>query len=165
MKKIKLITAVLFFAIAISSCSSVKSLSKTKIKLIENTIKLEFSNKVSMEGNFHAVLTNVSEDDIYLQKPGIKQFFRLNQDKWERVHIIQCPCGAQCSPPAPFIKLAANASYEFDWNIEEGACVSNEQGLKVADTHNAEKGKYRMKYSWGLSSDEFLEYFLEFEIE
>ena len=98
------------------------------------------------------VIKNQSkEKDVLLYHPKEILIEKYTGEKWERVDIMYCPCGASCPPPPEWGALKPEATKTIKWDLNEEWCNDKNSERKVPETNKkyAGSGTYRfvLRYS------------------
>ena len=138
MKKILIIILVLSAA-----CSTKQQVSKSEVS-DNNPSIIEIS---LIEGeNISFIIKNTTMESVYIYQPEKLHIEKFNNNSWEKLRILPCPCDAPCNAPTEKEELAAGESFNLSWNKEESWC-GKERINNVRNTvrQSVEKGNYRIR--------------------
>ena len=158
MKKIIIIILVLSVA-----CSTKQQISKTEVSDNKSSI-IEIS---LIEGeSISFTIKNTTTESVYIYQPQRLHIEKFNNNSWEKLRILPCPCGAPCAKPIEKIEISKDDNYILSWDKHESWCGDkNEAGIPNTIRELAIKGKYRLRvlYSHNKNQKEIL--YKEFELK
>mgnify|MGYP007056065972 FL=1 len=123
-------------------CNAKKQVGNPNLEANEN-IAIEITHISDSKIQFNIV--NETKNAVLLHN-----HYKLNIEKdvdgvWEKLRILNCPCGAPCAKPAEFIQIESGNNYFYEWNAEESWCGSvNNMGVPDTITEKVKPGKYRI---------------------
>lgn len=159
----------IFFLLCFSVISCVSHKKKTKIVetrlvILQSGLHLTYQLQNSEIKNLSVQLTNNSDEKITLLNPYGKHVERKVDEIWQRVNIILCPCGAQCEAAPREISLKPGEHFSVSWDLQEGYCTKNADGMPISNENFIGIGHYRWKIESGKNLQfPLIDYFL-FEI-
>jgi len=159
-KALILISLIIFF----TDCATKNKLEGKQEKPIdENTIECNIEEK-SNEIKF--VIKNIGLTEITVLNPFRLNIERYNNESWETLKILHCPCDAPCNAPKEVITLKPGESYTINWNKQESWC-SNEKvsGIRPTINKSAPEGKYRLKIKMSTDSENYINIYKTFELK
>ncbi|MGE0088056.1 MAG: hypothetical protein AB7S50_01115 [Bacteroidales bacterium] len=109
-------TKLLIFLILFTAC---KSLHETKTNIQKPPVEIEI---VQVENEMIFTLTNNSTDTIRVINPKKLNLQRMQDNEWQNLKILNCPCDAPCNAPKESISIDSNQQYIFKWNKKESWC-------------------------------------------
>ncbi|NOQ24685.1 MAG: hypothetical protein GQ564_04915 [Bacteroidales bacterium] len=158
MKKILLI----FFVITIS-CSAKQEITNTEFNENKQS-KLEVSIEYGETITF--TIKNTAPESLYLYQPRKLHIEKFNKGTWDRLRILQCPCGAPCAKPPEKVQILNQEIYVRTWDKYEKWCgEKNKYGIPETLNAKALKGKYRLRVLYGIDSKQKETIYMEFELK
>jgi hypothetical protein len=158
MKKILLI----FFVITIS-CSSKQEIVSDEYsenKQSEPDVSIEDGETISI------TIKNTTLESLYLYQPRKLHIEKFNNGTWERLRILQCPCGAPCAKQPEKVQILNQKTYVRTWDKYESWCgEKNEYGIPETLKEKAENGRYRLRVLYGIDSKQKETIYKEFELK
>ena len=159
MKKI-----LLLFSVLIVACSTSKQLQKDNVINVNNEIvEINVSNKgVQIE----FLIKNLNDTPIYIVNTGKLYIERKNNDDWDRLRILPCPCDAPCHQNKEDLEIVTGKEYIISWNMEESWCGTERVNM-VRNTVKqvVEKGTYRIRISYKTKDNKAEIIYKEFVIQ
>ena len=142
MKKILILLSVFIVA-----CNTSKQLPKESVITTSNEIV--DVNVVNNDKQIEFLIKNLNDTPIYIVNTGKLYIERKNNDEWERLRILPCPCDAPCHQNKENIEIATGKEYKILWNMEENWC-GTERVNRVRNTVRqvVEKGIYRIRITY-----------------
>jgi len=120
-----------------------------------------FSNKESIQ----FIVRNKSNTQMFIHNYMQVNIERLVDDKWEKVRILTCPCGAPCARPAEFIEVAKDGNFTFTWDRVESWCgKKNSYGIPETMKLSATAGRYRIMVLYSLNQNYTKVFYKEFNV-
>jgi hypothetical protein len=153
----------LIFIIVIVSCSTKQEIINTAFS--ENKpSKLEIS--IEDGENISFTIKNNTLESLYIYQPRKLHIEKFNNGTWERLRILQCPCGAPCAKPPEKVQILNQEKYIRTWDKYESWCgEKNEYGIPETLKAKALKGKYRLSVLCGIDSKQKETIYKEFELK
>lgn len=145
------------------SCAPKKELSEGDKKQKDQNIKIE----VNVDHNLLVFeILNQSESPIYLFNADDIHIEKKMDDSWQKVRILNCPCGAPCAKPDEYKKLLSGKYYKITWNKQESWCGEKDyRGLEKTIRKDATNGLYRIRVLYGITIKNKKEKYKEFYIQ
>ena len=142
MKKI-----LLLFSVLIVACNTGKQLQKDNVITTSNEIV--DINVVNNGKQIEFLIKNLNETPIYLVNTSNLNIERKNNNEWERLRILPCPCDAPCHQNKENIEITTGKEYKILWDMEESWC-GTERVNRVRNTvrQTVEKGIYRIRITY-----------------
>ncbi|OFX27640.1 MAG: hypothetical protein A2041_10315 [Bacteroidetes bacterium GWA2_31_9b] len=155
MKQILIFLVVIFF----SSC---KPSEKNTLNQKPNDIETEI---VISDNQIHFQVKNISNDTIVLYNPQRLNIQRFVNNNWEKVRILNCPCGAPCAKPDEKLYLFKGQSHSISWDKQESWCGNkNENGIPKTIKSLSLSGNYRIIIIYQLNQADKQTFYKEFEL-
>ena len=152
---------ILFFLIA--GCTSKQQVSSIQPREQEPTI---FEISVVESEDILFTIKNISNEQVNIYQPRKLHIEKFNNGTWERLRILQCPCGAPCAKPPEKIKILNQEKYVRTWNKYESWCgEQNEFGIPKTLKAKALNGMYRLRVLYGIGSKQKETIYKEFELK
>lgn len=127
-----------------SSCSLLQSSGQRENDKEKITIDLreEYEHGETVE----IKVRNNSVDTIFIYDPMRPEFEKKVENKWTKVSIRYCPCGASCPPPPENQLLLPDDEFIIQWDQYEEWCgEKNEKGIPETIRERTDTGLYRIK--------------------
>lgn len=158
MKNILLI----FFVITIS-CTTKQEVVNTEFSENKQS-KLEISIEDGETISF--AIKNIALESLYLYQPRRLHIEKFNNGTWERLRILQCPCGAPCAKPPEKVQISNQEKYIRTWDKNESWCgEKNKYGIPETLKAKALNGRYRLRILYGIDSKQRETLYKEFELK
>lgn len=159
MKKI-----LLLFSVLIVACNTGKQLQKNNVITTSNEI-IDI-NIVNNGKQIEFLIKNLNEIPIYLVNTSNINIERKNNNEWERLRILLCPCDAPCHQNKENIEIATGKEYKILWDMEESWC-GTERVNRVRNTvrQTVEKGIYRIRITYKTKDNKSEIIYKEFVIQ
>jgi hypothetical protein len=128
----------------------------------DNTFKLTGPNEIKIGAVAYFELINNTQSPITIYSPWQKRIEKFENNTWQRVKIIACPCGADCNAPPKKLVLNPKEKHNYDWNLREGWCGKQQQnGIPETIENNSAEGLYRLivDYSTGENKQSIIKEF------
>ncbi|MFO8234016.1 MAG: hypothetical protein R6U04_01235 [Bacteroidales bacterium] len=137
------IYVILFWSFVVSSCAAII---QKDAKEKQDVISIDVNDKYERGEQIDITVANATENDtIYIYEPQQIRMEKLEGEKWRKVRIRYCPCGASCPQPPEKQLLMPGNEFFIQWDqIEEWCGEKNEKGVPETHTAEAEKGLYRI---------------------
>ncbi len=162
----KMSMRIMFFSIVLLFVSCNMSKQTTVDNYNENEISF-----VSLKSQFHKdeevklVFENNIESEITILNPQRMLIEKNYNNKWERVKILYCPCGASCPQPPKQLELKPSEKHIFTWNQKEDWCGDYiTKFVQKTETKFVGFGKYRIKVLYKIKQSKIVEIYKYFEI-
>jgi hypothetical protein len=156
MKNLSLFLLIVFFV----SCKSNEK--STSIKSEPDIIK---TNIVISENQIQFQIQNISNDTLTIYSPQQITIQRFVNNDWEKVRILNCPCGAPCAKPAEIKELFSGQIHTYSWDKQESWCgKKNEYGIPETIKEFSKSGKYRIMIMYQIKQSEKQIVYQEFEL-
>ena len=119
------------------------------------------SNKESIQ----FIVRNKSNTQMFIHNYMQLNIERLVDGKWEKVRILNCPCGAPCARPAEFIAVAKDGNFTFTWDRVESWCgEKNSYGIPESMKLSVTAGRYRIMVIYSLDGRDTKVFYKEFNV-
>lgn len=133
-------------------CSTTKSVKKEKT---DYPLEISYQEEIKTNGSFETIIKNISDTEVALMYPHIKNIDINEKDMWRRVKIILCPCGANCEPPPKEKTLKPGEIHKVKWNLRESWCELNEETkIKEEVKEDPKIGEYRITVRYKANENE-----------
>lgn len=110
-------------------------------------------------------IKNISNDTINIYSPQQINIQRLVNNEWEKVRVLNCPCGAPCAKPIEKKELYIGQVHGYVWNKQESWCgKKNEYGIPETIKISPKTGKYRITIIYQIKQSEKQIIYKEFEL-
>lgn len=157
MKKILIIILVLSAA-----CSTKQQVSKTEVS--DNKPSIIEISLIEDEG-ISFTIKNITMESVYIYQPEKLHIEKFNNNSWEKLRILPCPCGAPCARPAEKFEIPIGEKYVLTWDKNESWCgEKNEVGIPITIRELAINGKYRLRVLYSLNNNQKEILYKEFEL-
>mgnify|MGYP006283666437 CR=1 FL=1 len=134
----------------LTSCAGSKNLQQSAPDKPQHAfLTLKTALKEGKQGYQWLQITNTSIDSLTLIDPAIIQIEKLEEGEWEKVPVLDCPCGADCLPGPPRMPLAPGKEYTLTWNLYRSWCENvPREKLPVERRELSKPGTYRWVISY-----------------
>ncbi|NOQ25046.1 MAG: hypothetical protein GQ564_06750 [Bacteroidales bacterium] len=156
---------ILFTMLSFCACKSNQEFIGNKNVNINQPLQISVPAQIKIGQQLKIVLSTNLDEGIILFDPMITKIEKLEDSKWRRVRIVQCPCGANCIPPPNEKIISKNETWTRSWNLVESWCEKNpKQGFPKTNKLEPTVGKYRAVLYYGYNNIERIKLTKEFEI-
>lgn len=134
----------LILLLSITSCISTKS-AKNRTKFAESIDSVIVKVNKLQGSAYEFIVENNTNQPIFIHNYYQVHIERKNGDNWEKLRILQCPCGAPCARPEEYIEIQKGSNFSIKWNMEESWCGDkNEYGIQDTSSMKVGSGIYRI---------------------
>lgn len=153
---------ILAICIFIISCKSKQETISIDLK---GPVEISMPKNIKLNSNLNATIVVNEEAGIFLFDPMLTRIEKFENNTWNKLRILHCPCGANCEPPPRFKKLSKGEIWEVKWNLKESWCKKNtKNAIPETIEKKAAIGKYRVVIYYGYNQTERIKYTKEFQI-
>jgi len=130
--------------LSIISCISSKS-AKNQNKFVESINSVIVQVNKLPGGDFEFIVENKTNQSIFIHNYYQVHVDRKVGDNWEKIRILNCPCGAPCARPEEYVEIQKENNFSIKWNLEESWCgEKNEIGVQETLSTKVGPGLYRI---------------------
>ncbi|MDX9694926.1 MAG: hypothetical protein RBT49_03960 [Bacteroidales bacterium] len=148
------------FLLLLASCKTPK---ETKTMIQKMPVEIEITE---VENNFTFTVLNNSAEPIKIINPRKITVQKLQNDNWQNLRILICPCDAPCNAPKESISVDSNQVYSFNWNKKESWCGNRTPyGIRETIEQLVDPGKFKILVSVEKSDQSIEIISKEFEIK
>lgn len=109
---------------------------------------------------------NKTESSIILLNPERISIEKKSNEKWEKVKVLYCPCGASCPPPPEKLEIKPSEKFVFSWDQNESWCGEYiTKFVQKTEIKFAGFGKYRMRILYKHHNKNLVDFYKYFEIK
>ncbi|PLX14143.1 MAG: hypothetical protein C0597_10460 [Marinilabiliales bacterium] len=138
---LSILTVILLFSI--TACKSQKDIPESHEI---NSEKKELEIVVKDDHHVTFQINNTSSHSVFLYQALKLHIEKLENDNWNQLKILPCPCDAPCQPPEERIEILAGESFILTWDKKESWCGTERVGnIRNTVYKTAEKGVFRIK--------------------
>ncbi len=137
----------------------------------KNVVDSKEISFVNLKKQFHKgeeinlVFENNLESSITIFNPQRILIEKNIDNKWDKVKILYCPCGASCPQPPEQLVLMPSQKHIFYWNQNENWCGEYiAKFVQKTETKFAGYGKYRMRIYCKIEENKIVDLYKYFEI-
>ena len=149
--------------ILLVGCTTKQQVSYTKFESKESLVieaKIVENNKIVFS------ISNNTSESLNIYQPQKLNIEMLVNDSWEKLRILPCPCDAPCNASIEKEVLAAEASFNLNWNKEESWCgLKRVNNVRETIKKTVGKGTYRIKINILNESTTIKAFYHEFIID
>lgn len=153
----------IILTLLVVGCATKQQISSTQI--IDNKPSIIEISLIENEG-ISFTIKNTTTESVYIYQPQKLHIEKFNNDSWERLKILPCPCGAPCAKPAEKFEIPIGEKYVLTWDKHESWCGDkNEMGIPETIKTKVLNGKYRLRILYGINSKQKETIYKEFELK
>lgn len=127
-------------------------------------IEIEIENSPNKE-SIQFIVRNKSNNQVFIHNYMQVNIERLVGAKWEKVRILNCPCGAPCARPVESVEVAKDGNYTYTWDKSESWCgQKNSYGIPESMKLSVTTGRYRIMVIYSLDGRDTKVFYKEFNV-
>ncbi len=110
-------------------------------------------------------INNNSEKESIILNQNKLHIERMVNNKWEKIKLLNCPCGAPCAQQSELIEILIGKNYILKWDKKESWCgKKNKNGIPDTNTSICQPGDYRIRIVFSSSKNKSQVIYKEFNI-
>lgn len=119
----------------------------------------------SNDREFTFIVQNKSEGPVFIHNHRQIHIERQINSQWEKVRVLNCPCGASCAKPDEFLEIAQEGNFIFNWDKNESWCGErNSYGIPETMKLPVVSGVYRVMIVFSTDQKNVQIYYKEFNV-
>lgn len=159
---IKQLSIIIVFTIF--GCTSQKKQLDTKISSSSNEIEILIGKAETNDNLVFNIQNRSSEGTITLRQNKLHIERKVN-NQWEKIKVLNCPCGAPCARQSELIEIPSGNNYVFIWNKKESWCgKKSEKGIPETIETTSQQGLYRVRFVYSTTQNKQQVIYQEFNV-
>lgn len=131
----------------------------------DGPVQVSLNEELQFGDTLIVKVLNVSDQQIVIYSPLLKNIEKLERNKWRKVRILYYPCGSYYEPAPKKLKLALGEIHTLKWNLIESWCGEmQENRIPKLEKRESKSGLYRITIQYSVETGLMEEIRKEFKI-